>query len=174
MRWISIIWIAALFLVACSPNTPAEPRIQVENARVSPVLVNMPGMSSEMNMPGMANGMEMSGMSGGDATTAGYLVIANDGNAPDTLLGVSVSSLDAMSVQLHETRIDNGIASMVPISQIELPPHSRVEFKPGGRHMMFVGIKHDLTTGMKIQVAMQFAKSGTYIVNVPVQPEPTP
>ena len=169
-RTISMISLAALLLAACSPSQPTGPQIRIESARVSPALT---GMSAGMSMPGMSMpGMDMSSMAMGDITTAAYLVIVNAGNGSDALLGASSDA--AKSVELHETRIENNVASMYPIAQVEIPQQSRVEFKPGARHLMLMGVTHDLVAGQQIQVTLRFAKTGSLTVNVPVQAEPNP
>ena len=152
IRWYGLLLISILMLSACGAPVPAGPRVRIENAWVSPSLASTPGMT------------------GGETTSAGYFTIVIVGGASDTLL--SASSEAAVLVRMHETRIVNNIASMAPLSQLEIPAQSRVEFKPGARHLMLMGILYDLKPGIQVPLMLRFAKSGTVSLMAPVQPEP--
>ncbi len=135
-----MIWFVALCLSACGLNAPPGPHLRVEGAWLSPAPASMPG-----NM-------------GGDTTSAGYMTIVNDGSEADTLVGASTDA--AGVVHLHETVIENNIAKMLSVAQLDIPAQSRVEFKPGARHLMLMYVMYDLKPGMQVNLTLHFSKSG--------------
>src|SRR5690554_5665502 len=77
----------------------------------------------------------------GSAVGSGYLVIRNRGQAPDRL--VSASSPIASKVEIHQTAVANGVATMAKIQDgVALASGGSVEFKPLGLHLMFFDLKH--------------------------------
>jgi copper(I)-binding protein len=112
----------------------------------------------------------MPGMSASETNSAVYFVIVNDGGEADTLIGV-VSEI-ANSAEIHETRIENDVAQMIPVSRLDIPAHGRVEFKPSGYHVMLVGLTQDLKEGDSLKLTLQFEKSGAITIDVPIRQEP--
>lgn len=51
---------------------------------------------------------------------------------------VSFSSPMAAAVEIHETVVENGRASMRPIGALELPARTPVALEPGGVHLMII------------------------------------
>ena len=151
-----------LLLTACAGPATAGPKISVENAWARPAAVG--SMSGTSDMQGMS---DMSGMSDSGTNSAAYFVIVNAGSEADTLLGVS--SEVASQAEMHETRIENDVAKMVPVSRVDVPARGRVEFKPGGYHVMLIGLNQDLKEGNTIKLTFQFEKSGTITLDVPIR-----
>jgi copper(I)-binding protein len=152
--------IAASLLSACGPSGPAGPEISIENAWARPAVVASMSATPEVQ--------DMSGMSVGGPTSAAYFVIVNQGSEADALIGVSSSV--ASKTEMHETRIENDVAEMMPVPRVDVPARARIEFKPGGYHVMLEGLTQDLKVGETIQLMLQFEKSGTITLDVPVQP----
>ena len=94
----------------------------------------------------------------GSQTAIGYMTIKNNGTTPDRLIGGSVDVADHF--ELHVTTIENGIARMRELSDIEIKPGQVVEFKPGGSHVMFVNLKHPLSKGEHIKGTLIFEHAG--------------
>jgi hypothetical protein len=90
----------------------------------------------------------------GASTGVGYMMIKNNGPAPDRLIGGSVDV--AASFQLHSMVMDNGIAKMRDLSGIDIKPGQTIEFKPGGSHAMFVNLKHPLSKGEQVKGTLIF------------------
>jgi periplasmic copper chaperone A len=170
-----------LLLAACATPATTGPKIRVESAWARPAVVSpmvetsgtpgmqdMPGMSGSEtpDTQGMSN---MPGMSGSETNSAVYFVIINDGDEADTLIGVA--SEVASSTEMHETRIENDVAQMVPVPRVDVPAHGSIEFKPGGYHVMLVGLTQDLKEGNTLKLTLQFEKSGAISVDVPIRPE---
>ncbi len=151
-----------LMLTACTTSTATGPKIHVESAWARPAAVGSMDMTS--STPETQN---MPGMSGSETNSAVYFVIVNDGGEMDTLVGAA--SDVAASAEVHETKIENDIAQMVPITHVDIPAHGRIEFKPLSYHMMLVGLTQDLKEGESIKVTLFFKKSGTITLDVPVR-----
>ena len=159
---------AVLFLfTACATPSSAAPKIQVQSAWARPTMAG--AMGDIAATPAMA-GMAMPTMTGSEATSAAYFVIVNDGGATDALTGAAADV--AGTAELHETKIVNDVAQMVPVARVEVPAHGRVEFKPEGYHVMLMGLKHDLKEGETFKLTLQFEKSGAVNLDVPVRSEP--
>lgn len=103
----------------------------------------------------------------GVGTAAIYFTLVNDGSASDALVGASSDA--AESASLHETQMEGGVMSMVPVLRIEIPAKGRTELEPGGFHMMLMGLKRDLNTGDTVSVTLRFEKSDEITVEAEVR-----
>ena len=101
---------------------------------------------------------------GGNAAV--YLTIINKGKVSDALIGAS--SNVAETVNIHETRMEGDVMSMVPMPRIEVPAEGRTELKTSGFHVMLVGLKRDLNSGNTLGVTLHFEKSVEIIVEAKV------
>jgi copper(I)-binding protein len=96
----------------------------------------------------------------GSSVAAGYMKIKNTGSTADRL--ISGSSDVAPKFEVHEMKIENGVAKMRPITGgLEIKPGDTIELKPGSFHVMFVGLKKPLTAGEHIKATLVFEKAGT-------------
>lgn len=111
----------------------------------------------------------MGGAMGGDApiTSAVYMVIVNEGQAADDLVGAS--SDVAATVETHETTIVNDVMRMQPVKGIPVPAAGKVELKPGGYHVMLIGVMRELKQGDRFTLKLHFQKSGDLIVSPEVR-----
>jgi len=162
-KWITLILTSLLWICAgCTPTAGA--RIQVTGAWVR--AVNIQQGTSGNSSPSQATGMPgMPGMSG--ATSAVYLTIQNTGSQADRL--VSVTSDVAQSVEIHQSQVQNNVASMQLLDTLELPAQSKIQFQPGGYHLMLIGVNRNLNPGDKITVNLQFEKSAPILVEAEVR-----
>ncbi len=103
----------------------------------------------------------------GAATAIGYMRIKNNGTAPDRLIGGSVEV--ARNLQLHSMTMENGVAKMRELKDVEIKPGQMLEFKPGGSHIMFVGLKHPLNRGEHVKGTLTFEGAGTVQIEYDVQ-----
>lgn len=96
----------------------------------------------------------------GQSTSAGYMMILNDGAEPDQLL--SVSSAAARRVDIHETRVESGgVMRMFPIAGgVTIPSQGSVAFSPGGLHLMIAGLRAPLAEGQRIPLTLNFQRTG--------------
>ena len=103
----------------------------------------------------------------GAQTAVGYMTISNNGPTPDRLVGGSIDAAERF--QLHAMTMDNGIAKMRDLSDIEIKPGQTIEFKPGGSHVMFVNLKHPLAKGEHINGTLVFEHAGKVQVEYSVE-----
>lgn len=100
-----------------------------------------------------------------NATTgAAYMRII--AHKPDRLVGAS--SLDAHSVELHRTSVEDGVAAMRPVDSVSLDAGEALTLEPGGAHFMLVGMVSPLEAGKTIQLELHFEHAGVIEVQVPV------
>jgi len=152
-------------LTACATPVPTGPQIHVENVWARPTIGSSMGAGSPtqvmQGMPGMSGNAD-SGMA-----SAAYFVIVNNGSEADTLIGASTDV--AKGIEMHETRINNNVAEMVPVTRLDIPAGGRIEFNPEGYHVMLTGLTRDLKVGDTIKLTLQFQKSGAIALDVPIR-----
>ena len=103
----------------------------------------------------------------GAQTGVGYMTIKNNGASPDRLLGGSVDAADRF--QLHEMTMENGVAKMRDLIDIEISPGHKIEFKPGGSHAMFVNLRRPLSKGEHVKGTLIFEHAGTVQIEYDVE-----
>lgn len=91
---------------------------------------------------------------------AGYVELRNPGAADIEIL--AASSTDFEQVEMHETRIENGLAKMSRLEKVIIPARGQITFAPGGAHFMLIGPKRELLVGDGCFVRLQL-KSGSHI-----------
>ena len=101
------------------------------------------------------------------ATSAVYLTIQNSGSQADRL--VSATSQVAQSIEIHQSQVQDNVASMLKLDTLALPAQSTIQFQPGGYHLMLIGVNRALNPGDKISVDLQFEKSAPIQVEVAVR-----
>ena len=84
----------------------------------------------------------------GQSTTGGYLELRSE--EPARL--VQVTSPIAKTVEIHATRMENGIMQMELMKTLDLPAGETVSLTPGHRHLMLLQIKHPLSEGDKVRL----------------------
>ena len=95
----------------------------------------------------------------GAQTAIGYMTIKNNGSTADRLVGGSIDIADRF--QLHAMTMEDGVAKMRELSDVEIKPGQTIEFKPGGSHVMFVNLKRPLSKGDHINGTLVFEHAGT-------------
>jgi len=83
---------------------------------------------------------------------AGYLTIHNQSSHAITVTGLT--SPRFKQIQLHETREENGIASMVALPHLHIRARGSVSLKPGGIHLMLIEPLSRLRVGDKVAVSI--------------------
>ena len=92
---------------------------------------------------------------------AGFGRIVNRCPTPATI--VSARSPSFGSVELHETRVVDGVSRMRPVPQLRLAPDGAAVFKPGGMHLMLMRPGATLKPGSRIVVEFELASGGTLL-----------
>ena len=106
---------------------------------------------------------------GGMPMHAGFGRIENACNAPATIEGAK--SVAYASVEMHETRLVDGVSRMRAVPALPIAAKGSVEFKPGGLHMMLMDPTSTLKAGDKVTIdfAMQDGRvvHGAFVVRNP-------
>ena len=98
---------------------------------------------------------------------AGYFTIVNMGDTPDRLISVEA---DFPRVEMHDTKVENDIATMFEVEGVEIAPGDTVTFMPRGKHVMFMGLNGDpIEVGEEIPVTLTFETAGALEVTMTVE-----
>jgi copper(I)-binding protein len=104
----------------------------------------------------------------GQSTGAGYMVVLNQGNEPDQLVGAS--SPAAARVEIHTHSVDSqGVARMREVSSVELPAGGEIRFAPGALHLMLVDLAQPLKAGQNVPLTLSLEKAGRVEVQLTVE-----
>jgi copper(I)-binding protein len=92
---------------------------------------------------------------GGMPMHAGFGRIDNACAAPVTVVGVSSPSYG--SVELHETRIVDGVSRMRAVPELRIAPDGAAVLKPGSLHLMLMQPQTQLEPGSKVAIEFELA-----------------
>ena len=67
------------------------------------------------------------------------------------------------SVELHETRIIDGVSRMRPVPRLRLAPDGAAVLKPGGMHLMLMRPGAQLKPGSRIVIEFELDGGGTLL-----------
>jgi copper(I)-binding protein len=99
----------------------------------------------------------------GNRVTAGFTNITN--NSPDTITINSISSPQFNIVEIHETIMNNGIASMIKINTLTILEKQSVSLKPGGKHLMLIDPVKRISEGEEIRLIFELSNNETMTLN---------
>lgn len=106
----------------------------------------------------------------GVSSAAGYLVVVNDGDRADRLIGGDASPF-ADDVEIHRTTIENDVSRMRRLGDgLEIPAGSTVRLDPGDTHLMFIGLTAPLVDGDRHAATLVFERAGKIEVEFAVEP----
>ena len=100
------------------------------------------------------------------AISGAYMFIANNDTVPIVLVGVT--SVDA-AAEVHETMQHDGMAHMMPRTELRVPAGELFKMEPGGVHVMLIALKRRLAVGDSVRLRMHFSDSTDMNVVVPVR-----
>ena len=99
----------------------------------------------------------------GDRPTAGYLGIANEGPAAETLTGIT--SPDFGRIEMHEMVTEGSMMTMKKMDSLTIAAGQTVTFEPGGKHLMLFDAKRALKNGDQVKITLTFSQSGPIEAN---------
>jgi periplasmic copper chaperone A len=85
---------------------------------------------------------------------AGYMALRNNTSLPQIL--VAASSPGFETVTIHRSIVQDGMARMARIPQIEIAANARLVFAPGGYHLMLMNPKQTVRVGDRIDITLEF------------------
>ena len=98
---------------------------------------------------------------------AAYVTLTG-GAAADTL---QAARLDGVTrVEFHDSRMQDGIARMRPLTAVAIPPRATVDFAPSGRHLMLIGLTRPLVAGERRTLVLVLEHGGEVRVDLDVRP----
>ncbi len=89
---------------------------------------------------------------------AGFGRIENRCGMPATVLRASSPSF--ASVELHETKVIDGVSRMRPVPELRLAPNGAAVLKPGGLHLMLMKPSAPLNPGSRVVLQFELAGGG--------------
>lgn len=87
--------------------------------------------------------------------TAGFGRLQNDCAVPVTIVAAGSPSFAA--VELHETRVEDGVNRMRHVAELHVAPADAVVLRPGGLHLMLMRPHAPLEEGRKVVVELVLA-----------------
>ena len=117
--------------------------------------------SSESGPPLAVSDVEVTRPMPGMSMSAGYLVLRNASSEATTI--THVSSPQYGSVEMHETRIEDGVSRMRKLPEVVVEPGSNVVFERGGKHLMLMRPADDLSN-----VTLNFYSGDALLLSVAV------
>jgi copper(I)-binding protein len=103
----------------------------------------------------------------GAGVAAAYMEIRNATQAPMSLTGATAPRFDR--VEMHETSLREGMASMRRLEQVDIPAGGTVSFATGGKHFMLFGKPPLPRAGENVSLKLNFADGSMLDLNVPVR-----
>ncbi|MCK5479955.1 MAG: copper chaperone PCu(A)C [Gammaproteobacteria bacterium] len=97
---------------------------------------------------------------------AAYMSIKNPGDSAITINGIS--SPDFESAEIHRTVINDGVARMLHIKQLDVPANGIIRLEPGGLHLMLFNPKRMLAEGDTITLTIHLGNETCMTVSTPV------
>lgn len=97
---------------------------------------------------------------------AGYATLENASDNPVAIVGGSSPAF--ARVEIHRTRITDGLARMARQERVEIPGGGRVAFEPGGYHLMLIGPARVLAEGDEVEVTLELEDGRTIRIRATV------
>jgi len=119
----------------------------------------MAACTSEPQPPLVASDVVVTRPVPGMKMSAAYLSLAN--NSDEAVRISRVASAQYESVQLHETRVKDGVARMRALSVLEIGAGETVTLERGGKHLMLMR-----PTGSSDTVSLQFLDGDDLLLTV--------
>lgn len=91
------------------------------------------------------------------ANGAAFLHIVNSGGA-DRL--IAADSDAALSVELHETTMEDSTMQMRRVDGFDIPAKGSLTLEPRGKHIMLMGLEKPLVEGETFDLTLTFEKAG--------------
>jgi copper(I)-binding protein len=97
---------------------------------------------------------------------AAYMQIINLTDTDLTITGISSPDFD--SAELHRTAVENGVARMLPVSELTIPAAGSVLLEPGGLHLMLFDPVRPLVQGDSVTLVLRCSDAISLTLSVPV------
>lgn len=135
------------------------------NRLVILLLAVLAACTSEPQPPLVASDVVVTRPMPGMKMSAAYLSLAN--NSDEAIRITRVASAEYESVQMHETRMEDGVARMRAIPVLKIAAGETVTLQRGGKHLMLMR-----PTGSSDTVSLQFLDGDDLLLTVDATFEP--
>ncbi len=99
---------------------------------------------------------------------AGYVTISNPG---EHLIKIVSMHSDAFEkVEMHESKMADGVMKMVELDSLDIPPKGQIELKPGAKHLMLIAPTREMKIGDKIAIQANLDDGATQTLLLEVKP----
>ncbi len=98
---------------------------------------------------------------------AAYFIVMNPAGKAVRLIGAGSPQYEM--AELHLSKVEDGIATMVRQDQILVPANGTVAFAPGGFHVMLLYPRKPIKTGDTVDITLTFADGSTLALKAPVR-----
>jgi len=115
--------------------------------------------NGEAEAPLVASDVVISEPPPGRAMSAGYLTLRNNTNSVIRISGVDSPQFGF--VEIHETRLENGVAKMLLVPELLIPAQSSISLQPGGKHLMLMR-----PIGAPEDISLSFYDDETLLISV--------
>ncbi|SNR82997.1 copper chaperone PCu(A)C [Puniceibacterium sediminis] len=96
-----------------------------------------------------------------------YMSLHNNGDKVRSLIGVAAQEYGM--AHLHQSQVIDGIASMSPVAQLDIPARGSVALAPGGLHVMMMMPKVAVQAGEVVLLTLTFADGELMTVSALVE-----
>lgn len=103
----------------------------------------------------------------GSGMSAAYFKIDN-GTAQEVVIN-QFESPQFARIELHETRISEGVARMRELPALVVPAHSTATLTEGGKHLMLMQPRVDLRPGQAVTITLRDATGEMYTLDAELQ-----
>ena len=97
---------------------------------------------------------------------AAYMVLRNAADAECTV--TRIESPDFRDARIHRTVVEDGVAKMLPLDQLQVPAHGSVTLEPGGLHLMLFDPLRPLHDGDIVTLEIHDSNGVSVTVQAPV------
>ena len=97
---------------------------------------------------------------------AAYMVLNNAADAQ--CLITHIESPDFRDARIHRTVVEDGVAKMLPVEQLQVPAHGSITLEPGGLHLMLFDPLRSLQEGDTVTLVIHEGNGNSVTVQAPV------
>ncbi len=98
---------------------------------------------------------------------AAYFVVMNPSGKAVDLIGAA--SPQYKMAELHLSKVEGGVATMVKQDQISVPANGKIAFAPGSFHVMLMHPRKPIRTGDTVDITLKFADGSSLAMTAPVR-----
>ena len=101
-----------------------------------------------------------------DAPSAGYFTVHG---GPESVALRDVRTEGALRIEMHESRMQDGVMTMAPIPSVDVPAQTKLAFAPGGKHLMIYGINPAVVKEGKMSLMFIFSNGDRLPVDAAIK-----